>query len=177
MKSSDIGSYVDNSILPPAPFRGEGRVKLIVLGQDLTVRDAKSRENIKVTLLLNQPGRLKDYIKEICDGLNSDLEQSIYATNLLKNFFTTPPDKFKKEKPEFFNKAASFWIPLIKKEIEEFENVPLLTLGELILNALTKRPEEVLIRSCISFQLLSGTIVIFFELPDLLVYILTDSQI
>lgn len=50
--------------------------------------------------------------------------ESIYSTNFLKNFFIVPPDKRRKEDPQFFQKAADYWIPSLKEEIEEFENVP-----------------------------------------------------
>ena len=86
--SSEISSYIDTSLTPPAPFRGGGEIKLIVLGQDPTVHNPKHREKLKVTLLLNQPGRLRTYIEDICNGLDIELDENIYATNLLKNFFT-----------------------------------------------------------------------------------------
>jgi hypothetical protein len=31
---SEIGAYVDTTLAPPDPFRGSGKIKLIVLGQD-----------------------------------------------------------------------------------------------------------------------------------------------
>lgn len=147
LASSDIGSYIDTSIPPPVPFRGRSKIKLIILGQDPTVQDPEYKQEIKVTLLLNQPGGLRRYLREICEGLDIDLDENIYATNLLKNFFTIPPDKMRKQDAEFFPKAASFWIPLLKEEIEEFENVPILPLGEPVLNCLTKSPNWVLIRN------------------------------
>jgi hypothetical protein len=72
--------------------------------------------------------------------------ENIYATNLLKNFYAVPPDKMRKEDPQFLRKAADYWIPLLKDEIEEFETVPVLPLGQPVLNCLTKSPDEVLIR-------------------------------
>jgi uracil-DNA glycosylase len=146
LASSEIGSFVDASLTPPAPFRGKGKIKLVVLGQDPTVQKPEHRKNIKVTLLLDQPGRLKTYLGDICNGLDIDVDENIYATNLLKNFFTVPPDKRRKEDPQFFQKAADHWIPLLKEEIEEFENVPVLPLGEPVLNCLTKSPDWVFIR-------------------------------
>jgi len=117
------------------------------LGQDPTVRDPEFKKKIKVVLLLNQAGGLKRYLGDtICNGLGIDLDKNVYATNLLKNFFTVPPDKKRKEDPEFFQKAADHWIPLLKEEIAEFENVPVLTLGEPVLNCLTNSPDWVLIR-------------------------------
>ncbi len=79
-------------------------------------------------------------------------DKNIYATNLLKNFFTIPPDKWNKEDPQFSKKAAEYWIPLLKEEIEEFKNIPVLTLGEPVLNCLTKTQDEILIRYSWGFE-------------------------
>lgn len=147
LATSEISQYIDTSLTPPSPFRGRGKIKLIVLGQDPTVQDPEYREKIKVTLLLNQPGGLRTYLGKVCQGLDIDLDENIYATNLLKNFFTVPPDKMRKENPQFFRRAADYWIPLLKAEIEELENVPILPLGEPVLNCLTTSPDQVLIRN------------------------------
>lgn len=147
LASSEIGSYIDTVLTPPDPFRGRGRIRLIILGQDPTVQDPEYREKIKVTLLLNQPGGLRTYLDKICKALGIDLDENIYATNLLKNFFTEPPDSRRKEDPQFFRKAADYWIPLLREEIEEFENVAILPLGEPVLNCLTKGPDWELIRN------------------------------
>ena len=144
---SEIASYIDQSLIPPDPFRGRGEIKLLVLGQDPTVHNPEHRKKLKVTLLLNQPGRLRRYMKDVCNGLDLDLDENVYATNLLKNFFTVPPDSLRKTKTGFFKKAADYWIPLLRDELEEFKNVPVLPLGEPVLNCLTKSPEGVLIRN------------------------------
>lgn len=147
LKTSEISSYIDTKISPPNPFRGSGKIKLIILGQDPTVQNPEYRKKIKVTLLLNQPGSLRRYIEKICQALDFYLDENIYATNLLKNFFTIPPDKIRKTDQLFTQKAAVYWISLLKKEVEEFKDVPILTLGEPVLNCLTKSPSEVLIRN------------------------------
>jgi len=147
LASSEISSYIDTSLTPPDPFRGRGKIRLIILGQDPTVQDPEYREKIKVTLLLNQPGGLRTYLENICKSLDIDLDENIYATNLLKNFFTVPPDTMREKDPQFFRNAADHWIPLLREEIEEFENVPILPLGEPVLNCLTKSPDRVLIRN------------------------------
>ncbi len=49
--------------------------------------------------------------------------------------------------PQFFRKAGDNWIPLLREEIKEFENVPVLPLGEPVLNSLTKSPDPILIRN------------------------------
>ena len=149
---SEIGAYVDETLAPPEPFRGPGKIKLIILGQDPTVQKPEHRKNIKVTLLLNQQGRLRTYLEDICKGLGIDLDENIYATNLLKNFFIVPPDTRRKEDPLFFQKAADYWIPLLREEIEEFKKVPVLPLGEPVLNCLTKSPDRVLIRYCWGYE-------------------------
>lgn len=147
LKRSEISSYIDTSLTPPDPFRGRGKIRLIVLGQDPTVQNPEYRKKIKVTLLLNQPGGLRTYLEKVCKALDIDLDENIYATNLLKNFFTVPPDTLRKKDPQFFRKAADHWIPLLKEEIKEFENVPILPLGEPVLNCLTISPDWVLIRN------------------------------
>jgi hypothetical protein len=75
------------------------------------------------------------------------LDTNIYATNLLKNFFTVPPDKLREIDLHFFQKTADFWIPLLREEIEGFKNVPILPLGEPVLNCLTIGQDRVLIRN------------------------------
>ena len=147
LAKSDIYPYIDTSLTPPIPFRGRGQIRLIVLGQDPTVQNPDYRRRIKVTLLLNQQGGLRTYLTKVCKALDIDLDENIYATNLLKNFFTIPPDSLRKQNPQLIQKAADYWIPLLKEEIEEFKNIPILPLGEPALNCLTKGPECVLIRN------------------------------
>ena len=152
LTKSEIGTYVDAGLEPPEPFRGRGKIRLIVVGQDPTVQDPAYKKNVKVVLLLNQHGQLRTYLGNVCKGLDLDLDKNIYATNLLKNFFTRPPDEINKENPQFYEKAADYWIPLLREEIEEFEDVPVLTLGEPVLNCLTKGPDRILIRYSWGFE-------------------------
>ena len=95
----------------------------------------------------NQAGRLRTYLEKVCKGLDIRLDENIYATNLLKNFFTRPPDQINEEDPQFFQKAADHWIPLLREEIEEFKNVPVLPLGEPVLNCLVESSDWVSIRN------------------------------
>ena len=144
---SEFRSFIDEKIKAPVPFCGNGDIKIIIVGQDPTVQDPEYRKMIKVTLLLDQSGGLRTYLGRICDGLSISLDKNVYATNLLKNFFTKPPDQIRKEYPEFLNQISSYWIPLLIQEIAEFPGIPVLTLGEPILNCLTKTPDWVLIRN------------------------------
>jgi hypothetical protein len=144
---SQYGSFIDGRFTAPVPFRGTGDIKLIILGQDPTVKDPEYRKKIKVTLLLNQPGGLRTYLGNICSGLGINLDKNIYATNLLKNFFTKPPDQIRKENSDFMQLVSAYWIPLLIKEISEFPNIPVLTLGEPVLNCLLKTSDWMLIRN------------------------------
>jgi len=54
LASSEISSHIDTSLTPPNPFRGSGKIRLIILGQDPTVQDPEYRKKIKVVLLLKQ---------------------------------------------------------------------------------------------------------------------------
>lgn len=146
MKSSEIKNFIDKTgLVAPIPFRGKGKIELIILGQDPTVRKMKHREEIKVTLLLDQEkGRLPNYLRGICRKLGLDLDQSVYATNILKNYFTDRPDQMEKNHPGLIRKAFSFWKDLLLEELSEFKDVPVITLGEPVLSCFMKDP--VLIR-------------------------------
>lgn len=144
---SSLGHYIDMSLTAPLPFRGVGEIRLIVLGQDPTIQNAKYRSYIRTTLLLDQPGHLKNYLQRIGRGLGIELESNVYATNLLKNFFITPPDQIRKKHPEFLQQISIYWIPLLLEEISVFPNIPILTLGEPVINCLMKKMGWVLIRN------------------------------
>lgn len=145
--TSSLGHYIDMSLTAPLPFRGVGEIRLVVLGQDPTIQNAKYRSYIRTTLLLDQPGHLKNYLQRICKGLGIELESNVYATNLLKNFFITPPDQIRKKHPEFSQQISSYWIPLLREEISVFPNIPILTLGEPVINCLMKKKRWLLIRN------------------------------
>lgn len=116
------------------------------------MREPIYRNKIKVTLLLDRPGKIRTYLESICVSIGISLEKNIYATNLLKNFFTQPPDQIRKVKPEFIKRVAQYWLPLLIEEIVENENVPILTLGEPVLNCLTKTSDPILIRNLWGYE-------------------------
>jgi hypothetical protein len=146
MKSSEIRKFIDKTgLVAPIPFRGKGKIELIILGQDPTVRKMKHREEIKVTLLLDQEkGRLPNYLRGICRKLGLDLNQSVYATNILKNYFTDRPDQLEKKHPGLIKEAYSFWKSLLFEELSKYKDVPVIALGEPVLSCFMKDP--VLIR-------------------------------
>jgi len=127
-----------NSVLPtPKAFRGSGEIKLVILGQDPTVKNQKSLAKIKTVLNLDKSGNLRNYLSEICKGLGLDLNKNVYATNYLKNFFVKPPTQFKDN--DLFTKFAELWLPLLRKELAPFGNIPVITLGQPVLSLVTQR--------------------------------------
>lgn len=152
LRSSELKRYIDDTGLSaPLPFRGSGPIKLIILGQDPTVRSMKHRQEIKVTLLLDKPGRLPNYLRDVCGKLGLDFERNLYATNILKNFFIDRPDQLaKKEYPGLIQQAFAYWRNFLLEELSEFKDLPVITLGEPVVNCLSVSP--VLIRDFWGFQ-------------------------
>lgn len=134
-KDSVLGKYIDQSLSIPPPFRGTGNIKLIFLGQDPTVKNVASRKMIKMVLNLDKNNALKRYLTEICDKLGIKLEENVYATNLYKNFFVAPPTRIREI--DIIRQFAPHWLPLLLEELSEFEQTPVITLGEPILVPLT----------------------------------------
>lgn len=130
-----LGRYVDNSLQIPQPYRGNCDIRLIVLGQDPTIKDAEKRKNIKTVLNLDKKGSIRAYLAGICKGLGVDIE-NIYATNFYKNFFVSPPTQNKEV--DIFQEYAGAWLSLLIDELAEFGRIPIITLGEPLLVPLVK---------------------------------------
>jgi hypothetical protein len=126
----------------PRPYRGDGPIKLIVLGQDPTIKNAAGRANIKTVLNLDKPRSVWLYLQGICRGLGLDLKHNVYATNLYKNFFTEPPTQIKQM--DIFSAFLPAWLPILIEELAPFENVPVISLGEPLLKAIlgTRGPKR-----------------------------------
>lgn len=156
MRFSEIRDTIDNTgLVAPKVFRGggPGKVKLIFLGQDPTVKDPENRKAVKVVLNLDQKKKgLYTYLKGICDDLGLDIEQNVYATNLLKNFFIDPPDVMEKDgrAPGLIKRAFPYWKDLLSEELYEFKNTPVITLGEPVISCIMNK--AVLIRDFWGYQ-------------------------
>lgn len=73
------------------PYKGDGEIKLVIIGQDPTVRNPESRESIAFTLNLDKKGSaLYKYVKHICRILDITID-NVYATNLFKYFYSNTP--------------------------------------------------------------------------------------
>lgn len=110
-------------IIPP--YRGSKEIKLIILGQDPTIKNVVSRKNITCTLNLDKNNSLKTYINTICAGLGITIE-NVYATNLFKYFYTIRPAKTM----EVLKNHLKPNLDLLKNELDEFKNIPVISLGE-----------------------------------------------
>ena len=122
-----LGRYIDSSLEIPRGFRGSGEIRLIILGQDPTVKNERSRQTIRCVLNLDSRGNLWNYLSQVCRELGIELSRNVYATNLLKNFLVAPPTQIKEI--DVFQEALPFWLPLLKEELAEFPSVPVLALG------------------------------------------------
>jgi len=142
--ATDLRGYVDFDLPIPMNFVGSGSIRLIVLGQDPTIKNPKSKANITTVLNLDKSGQLRRYLEKVCKGLGLDLNQNVFATNLYKNFFTTQPTKIKDINP--FQAFLPYWQGLLLEEINAYPDVPIISLGQPLLGALVKDGASPLVR-------------------------------
>lgn len=124
---------INIKLIPIPPYKISNNVKLIVIGQDPTIRSEKGRARIDMTLNLDKGDSLRRYIDTICQRLNIDFE-NIYGTNLFKYFYSYPPS-------DTLKVLESHLKPNLKLLIEEISAYPeatIITLGEPILKLLVK---------------------------------------
>ena len=121
------------------PFNKDGKdIRLIIIGQDPTIRNVERRKGITTTLNLDKPGALRRYVEEICNGLNISLS-NVYASNVFKYFYTIPPA----QTFEVLEKHFSPNLVLLEKELSNYPNCPIITLGEPVLNLLVNKNAKV----------------------------------
>lgn len=132
-KNSDFPENpIDMFLLPVLPFRITNKIKLIILGQDPTVKLPKSRKTIEYTLNLDINGSLKNYIIQICKELGINFE-NIYASNIFKYFYTIPPERTMNVIISHLDKN----LELLKEELSIYPKIPIITLGLPVLQLLT----------------------------------------
>lgn len=130
---------IDCSLAPIPPFRSDGPIRLVIVGQDPTVRNVAQRGKIRCTLNLDREhGALRKYVDRICLGLDLSLE-NVYATNLFKYFYTAPPS----DTPEVLAAHLRPNLELLKTELSEFEECAIITLGEPVLRLLAGAKQKV----------------------------------
>lgn len=126
------------NLLPVLPFRITNKIKLIILGQDPTVKNEKSRQTIEYTLNLDKAGSLKAYINQICRSLGISFE-NIYATNIFKYFYTYPPERTM----HVLHSHLPVNLELLKEELAAYPKVPIIALGLPVLQLLAGENAQV----------------------------------
>ena len=126
-----LGRYVDGTLPIPQPNCGSGEIRLVVLGQDPTVKNPISRRAIRTVLNLDKNRSVRAYLAGVCNGLSIQIADSVYATNLYKNFFIRPPTQI--TETDIFQEFLDAWLPLLQEELKPYASVPVITLGEPIL--------------------------------------------
>lgn len=123
---------IDFTLDPVLPFENKALLRLIILAQDPTIEKTQQRSKVHYTLNLEKGrGALKLYIESICHGIGIELD-NIYATNLFKYFYTTPPSKT-------YDVLRAHFMPnmaLLKAELAGKEPSAIITLGEPVLKLL-----------------------------------------
>ncbi|MDX9771379.1 MAG: hypothetical protein RBT19_13545 [Tenuifilaceae bacterium] len=114
------------------PYLGSDVIKIIVIGQDPTIKNEKTRKNITCTLNLDKENSLKRYISDICTNLGLTIE-NVYATNLFKYFYTIPPA----QTMDVLYAHLEPNLELLKEELSQYKGIPIITLGEPVLQLLT----------------------------------------
>ncbi len=123
---------IDMSLPIILPFIGKDEIKLIIIGQDPTIRNSATRKKITCTLNLDKKNALKVYVDEICKELGISIE-NVYATNIFKYFYTIPPADTK----EVLQNHLALNMDVLKQELAGYKNTPVITLGEPVLQLLT----------------------------------------
>lgn len=136
-QDSDVNP-IDLSLPVVPPFRGNGEIKLIIIGQDPTIKNVASRKKITFTLNLDKKNALKIYVNRICSELGITID-NVYATNLFKYFYTERPAKTL----DVLINHLQPNLDLLQRELDEFKNIPAITLGEPVLQLITNEFEKV----------------------------------
>ncbi|HBL35083.1 MAG TPA: hypothetical protein DDZ96_14925 [Porphyromonadaceae bacterium] len=107
-------------------------IKLIIIGQDPTIRELESRKDINTTLNLNKKGSLRSFVNHICTELSFDIEKDIYATNLYKCFFNFPPA----DDERILYRHFKYWADFLIDELNVFGDSTVISLGEPLIKQL-----------------------------------------
>lgn len=134
LRNPQLARHLDKRVTHiPEPFMGNGPITLVVIGQDPTVRRVESRKSIRMVLNLdNKNGSLHKYLDGVCRALGLSLAKNVYATNLYKCLFASPPADDESLLTQHFN----YWIALLQEELAQFPSACVITLGEPLLRQL-----------------------------------------
>lgn len=127
-----VGPHIDSTLQSPAPHGPMRGARLVILGQDPTVKRVASRRLISKVLNLDKPGSLRTYLDGVCRKLSLDLDREVYSTNLVNAFFRDPPAS----DSAMLRRAAQIWRPLLSEELTAHPNAWIITLGEPLLDTI-----------------------------------------
>lgn len=125
---------IDIELDPIPPYVGSETIKLLIIGQDPTVRNFNSRRKITCTLNLDKENALKRYLNQVVTYLDLSLD-NVYATNLFKYFYTIPPA----DTINVLEAHLAKNLELLKEEMSHFPNAKIITLGEPVFRLLTSQ--------------------------------------
>lgn len=132
-----VDNPIDMLLDPVPPFKGSEEIKLIIIGQDPTIKNKDQRCKIKETLNLDKNGSLKTYISSICNSLGIGIE-NVYATNIFKYFYNDPPART----PNVLFDHLNMNLKLLRNELQIYPDLPVITLGEPGLQLLSNISED-----------------------------------
>jgi len=134
LKDEYLSNDLDHTLFKiPKPWEGSGEIKLVIIGQDPTVRVYETRKSIETILMLDdKTGNLYDYINMIVTKLGYNIEEHLYATNYFKCFFKHPPA----DNEKILKRHFRYWLDLIREELSFFPDAKVITLGEPVIEQL-----------------------------------------
>ena len=139
MRDAALAPWVDSSLPIPRPHLGSGEIRLVIVGQDPTVQNPRSRASISTVLNLDRAGSLLKYLDGLCGDLGVSLTQNVYATNACKCFFSAPPTTIKRiSEVEVLQAGARVWLPVLQYELAAFPDATVVSLGEPVLAMLVR---------------------------------------
>ena len=129
---SDLKPHINFEIVDlPKPYKGQNRIKAIILGADPTNNGIKTDKGLKQLNTVFGIGSEYevDFFKPQLINLKAlTLDKNdLFIQNFCRNYFTTQTGQNPK-----WNKIAELWIQYFKNEIERFENIPILVTAEKI---------------------------------------------
>ncbi len=128
---SDLCSVNKHIPVPFSEALSLSNIRLVIIGQDPTVRKEKTRSEIKSVLMLDESKHLKNYIYLVCNELGISFSE-IYATNLYKCFFNEPPQ----DNERILTRHFRYWIEILIEEVSKFPDAAIITLGQPVIRQL-----------------------------------------
>lgn len=137
-----VGQFVRRDAPIPSPFWGPGEIRLVVVGQDPTIKAAEknpeAQYQVRTVLNLDRDGPLRKYVVELSEELGLTLE-NVYATNACKNPFTARPTTIlEKVGVDVLEQSAAVWLPILARELARFSSAIVVSLGEPVLTMLVR---------------------------------------